>query len=30
VFTRGPRLAYRVAGFLDRDAVAQAVANARA
>src|SRR5215210_2695873 len=26
VFTRGPRLAYRVAGFLDRDAVAQAVA----
>jgi hypothetical protein len=30
VFSRGPRLVYRVAGFLDRDAVAQAVANAKA
>jgi hypothetical protein len=30
VFARGPRLVYRIAGFLDRDAVAQAVANARA
>jgi hypothetical protein len=30
VFARGPRLVYRVAGFLDRDAVAQAVANAKA
>lgn len=30
VFTRGQRLAYRVDGFMDRRAVAQAVTNARA
>jgi thiol:disulfide interchange protein len=29
VFTRGPRVAYRVAGYLDRQAVAQAAADAR-
>jgi hypothetical protein len=28
VFTRGPRVAYRVAGYMDRAAIAQAVANA--
>jgi hypothetical protein len=28
VFTRGPRVAYRVAGYLDRQAVAQAAADA--
>ena len=29
VFTRGPRVAYRVAGYMDRQAVAQAAADAR-
>jgi hypothetical protein len=29
VFTRGPRVAYRAAGYLDRQAVAQAAADAR-
>jgi hypothetical protein len=29
IFTRGPRVAYRVAGYLDRQAVAQAAADAR-
>jgi hypothetical protein len=28
VFVRGPRVAYRVAGYMDRAAIAQAVANA--
>jgi hypothetical protein len=28
VFTRGPRVAYRVAGYMDRQAVAQAAADA--
>jgi thiol:disulfide interchange protein len=30
VFTRGPRVAYRVAGYMDRQAVAQAAADAHA
>jgi hypothetical protein len=29
IFTRGPRVAYRVAGYMDRQAVAQAAADAR-
>jgi hypothetical protein len=28
IFTRGPRVAYRVAGYMDRQAVAQAAADA--
>jgi hypothetical protein len=30
IFKRGPAVAYRVAGYLDRDAIAQAAANAGA
>jgi thioredoxin-related protein len=29
IFRRGPRVVYRVAGYMDRYAVAQAAANAR-
>jgi hypothetical protein len=29
IFTRGPRVAYRVAGYMDRQAVAQAAADAQ-
>jgi len=29
IFTRGPRVAFRVAGYMDRQAVAQAAADAR-
>jgi hypothetical protein len=29
IFRRGPRVAYRIAGYLDRYAVAQAATNAR-
>jgi hypothetical protein len=29
IFKRGPKVVYRVAGYLDRDAVAQAAASAR-